>query len=268
MNNKGRIMVIDDEDDLRESVEYQFAARGYDVVTAVDGLDGLNKLSEAKPNLIILDLNMPNMGGIEFYQKICNEQGLPKYPVLILTARANTQQLFKEFNIHGFIPKPFEIDQVIKEAEIILQKENRKNFLPTTGSLSYKTESLMLLENHEEDFNRISNTLLKAGYKLSAVLTATDAIERMMQDPPTVALVKLNLKDIPGDLLVQKLIRMPKTERIKFIVYVNYRDQHDAAIVAKLADKTGVVSFVQYGLVEELLVAVDEQFKSLKGVSL
>ena len=83
---KKLILAIDDEPDLLEMEKFQFEAKGYKVETANDGLEGLEKLKTIKPDLIILDLNMPRMGGVEFYQKICDEKNMPRYPVLILTA--------------------------------------------------------------------------------------------------------------------------------------------------------------------------------------
>lgn len=90
---KDIILVIDDESDLREMVQYQFQARGFEVISAANGLEGLDRLKEVTPDLIILDMNMPKMGGLEFYQKICDQNARPKYPVLVLTARANLDQL-------------------------------------------------------------------------------------------------------------------------------------------------------------------------------
>src|SRR4029077_16070984 len=83
---------------------------------------GLAKLEIFKPDLIILDMNMPRMGGLEFYQKISDQLNQPKYPVLVLTARANMETLFKELNIDGFMAKPFEVDNLLEEINIIIKK--------------------------------------------------------------------------------------------------------------------------------------------------
>ena len=69
-------------------------------------------------------MNMPQMGGMEFYQEICYGGSRPKYPVLVLTARANMEQLFKEINIDGFMVKPFEINDLFYEIETIIQKKS------------------------------------------------------------------------------------------------------------------------------------------------
>ena len=123
MAAKKTILLIDDEVDLVDMVKFQLIAKGYNVVAAHDGLEGLEKLKNIKPDLIILDINMPKMGGLEFYGRIATEHGRSKYPVLVLTARANLEKTFKDINVDGFMPKPFEIDQLIKEVGRITSGE-------------------------------------------------------------------------------------------------------------------------------------------------
>ena len=125
MEEKKRVMIIDDELDLVEMMKYQFTAGGFDVTTAADGVQGLETVHTVKPDLIILDMNMPRMGGIEFFSKICDSKGRSLYPVLVLTARANVSQLFKEFSVDGFLIKPFDIEQLVVEADLIIKRRQR-----------------------------------------------------------------------------------------------------------------------------------------------
>ncbi len=259
MEKKKKIMVVDDDQDLRSNLQYQFAARDYEVVTANDGLDGLEKLNNFSPDLMILDLNMPNMGGIELYHKISEETGSPKHPVLILTARANTKELFENFNIDGFITKPFEIDDVIKEAGIIIEKKSN------TGVSKEKLKALeargiFFVDNDQESFNKVGLTFLNSGYKVNSAQTGARAIEKMMMDPPALALVNLSLEDISGDIVIEKLLRMPKTEDIKFILYVHRNGDHDPHILEKMGEKKSILGCVEYVNPDELLDAVNKAF--------
>ncbi len=120
MINQKTILLIDDEIDLQQLVKIALKLKGYHIETANNGLEGLEKLETVKPNLIILDMNMPKMGGLEFYQKICDQSNQPKYPVLVLTARANMEQVFKGLNIDGFMAKPFEIDELLQRVDTII----------------------------------------------------------------------------------------------------------------------------------------------------
>lgn len=263
MGTKRKIMVIDDEQDLRENLEYQFQAKDYEVLTACDGADGLEKLKSESPDLIILDLNMPNMGGIEFYNKVCDEKGMPKYPILILTARANTEQMFKELNIDGFITKPFEIDNVIKEAETIIESKQRKDVSADQAEL-IESRGIFFVEGDTDEFQKIGLAFLGVGYKVNSATSGTRAIEKMMMDPPCLALINLGLQDIPGDLVIEKLLRMSKTADIKFILYAHRNGSHDPAVLENMGQKSGVLGCMEYSDPDELLKAVDKAFQKGK----
>lgn len=256
LNVSKKILVIDDEEDLRDILSFQFKTKGYEVVTAEDGVDGLEKLKTMRPDLIVLDLNMPNMGGIEFYQKICGSNGRPMHPVMVLTARANTRQLFMEFDVDGYMTKPFEIEDLIKEAEIIIQRASN-------GSAAQKNETIknvFIVDNDSIALNKISLELLNADYKVSTSTSGGKAIEKIMSEVPDLVLVNLSLTDIPGDIVVQRLSHMAKTSTIRCIMYVKKNAQHDQEVLAKFAAKTGVAKCIEYSEPKEIL----EAFKVLK----
>src|SRR3990167_1903153 len=124
MDEPKKILLIDDEIDLQQLIKTVLSSKGYNVTTADNGKDGLEKLEAADPDLIILDMNMPVMGGVEFYQRICDAWSQAKYPVLILTARANMEEFFKGMDVDGFMAKPFEIDDLLTEVQRIIEKRS------------------------------------------------------------------------------------------------------------------------------------------------
>lgn len=124
-NNRQKIILLaDDEINLQQLMKITLKSKNYHVETANNGLEGLDKLKTVKPDLIILDMNMPEMGGVEFYRKICYGTDHPRYPVLVLTARAGMDQLFKQLNVDGFMVKPFEIADLLHEVESIIEKRS------------------------------------------------------------------------------------------------------------------------------------------------
>ncbi len=122
MPDSKMILLIDDDIDLQQLTKITLKVRGYIVETANNGLEALSKLETIKPDLIILDMNMPKLGGLGFYQKICSGQDHPLYPVLVLTARTNLEQLLVQMNVDGFIAKPFEIDELVRQVDAIIEK--------------------------------------------------------------------------------------------------------------------------------------------------
>ncbi|MEI6438323.1 MAG: response regulator [Candidatus Omnitrophota bacterium] len=257
MSAKGLILIIDDEVDLREMLQFKFEAEGYQVVTACDGVDGLEKLEGIKPNLIILDMNMPRMGGIEFYNRICGNDGKPRYPVLVLTARANLESLFKDFAIDGFMTKPFDADILAKDAAAIIAK-----YAPA----AVKAESawikagvarhIFIAEDDKAVFNQLAVTFLNAGYTVNTAASGAEAIERVALDIPHLALIKLGLRDIAGDIVITRLRHMARTAHVEVLLYAPHKDTHARQVMEKLAEKSDI--FVEYTEPGELLAAVDK----------
>ena len=253
---KKKIFVIDDEEDLRDIVSFQFQAKGYEIATAGDGVEALEKLEAVAPDLIILDLNMPRMGGIEFYQKICDADGHPRYPVLILTARANTRQLFLDFEVDGFMTKPFEIDELIREAEVIVKKRSEKvtqgpSFLPG------KTAYVFIADPDPEAVAKISGFLLASGFKVGASTSGGQAIEKMYAEAPDVAFIHLGLPDVPGDIVIQRLMRLAKTTKTKCVLYLNKNGKHDQTVLDKFSQKSGIMRCLEYENPQQLLTILN-----------
>ena len=259
MSDQKTILLIDDEIDLQQLVKIALKSRGYTIETANNGLEGLAKLETVKPDLIILDMNMPKMGGLEFYQRICDKSNQPKYPVLVLTARANMEQLFREFNIDGFMAKPFEVDELLEEVDTIIKKKSgiAKTIRVSDGNQPPK---VCVAENDEQAFNKIGSAFLSAGYMVNPARSGTEAIERISATVPEVAVVKLGLVDIAGDIVIGKLKRMAKTQDVKFILYTE-RSAEKSIVAQKIGQKEGIDRFVVYSGAQQLVDAVNELLK-------
>ena len=101
-NTKKTILLIDDDTSLLVTLSDFLRFEGYDVTTADSGEQGLKRLKTLEPDLIILDMSMPGMGGIGFLKEI-SVVGKPKHPVLVLTARANMAEFFADIDVDGRI---------------------------------------------------------------------------------------------------------------------------------------------------------------------
>jgi DNA-binding response OmpR family regulator len=258
MNAQKTILLIDDEADLRQLVKIALASRGYLVETAGNGIEGLEKLHTVKPDLIILDMNMPKMGGLEFYQKIC-VNGHPEYPVLVLTARANMEHLFRDLNIDGFMAKPFEVDDLLGEVETII-RGRAGSARPSSGAAAGAPRGaarVCVAENDEAAFSRIGSAFLGAGYIVNAARSGTEAIERISSAVPDAAVIKLGLTDISGDIVVGKLKMMAKTREVKCVLYTD-RTADRTIITEQISRKGGIDCFLVSDDPGELVGAVNK----------
>src|ERR1700680_313080 len=86
--NKGTVLVIDDEKDLIDLVRYNLEKEGYDVIAASDGQAGLDVATRHRPELVVLDLMMPGIDGLQVCQRLRADQKVGRIPVIMLTAKA------------------------------------------------------------------------------------------------------------------------------------------------------------------------------------
>ena len=112
MSSKNTILVIDDDDNLREILSVGLEKDGHQVVTAQNGQEGIERFEECHPNLIILDVNMPVMDGYNFYANIREKLENKPCPIIGLTGEAVVEGLFEDFNIDLYITKPFDIEEL------------------------------------------------------------------------------------------------------------------------------------------------------------
>ena len=119
-----KLLVVDDEKDILEFLKYNLEAKNYIVETAQDGISALRKLKTFKPSLIILDVMMPRLNGVETCEKIREDSTLNDVIILFLSARNEefTQVACYDAGADDFIEKPIKIKLIIKKIEILLKK--------------------------------------------------------------------------------------------------------------------------------------------------
>jgi CheY-like chemotaxis protein len=108
-----RVLVVDDEADIREAVSEVLSDEGYDVEAAGDGAEALRKLHSYHPCLVLLDLMMPGMNGWEFRAAQKHDPEVSKIPVVVLSALGRVGSI----DAQGFLPKPFELDDLLSQVK-------------------------------------------------------------------------------------------------------------------------------------------------------
>ncbi len=110
-----KILIVDDEKINIAIVKFGLAEQRYEVAVANDGLEGLEYVKKLKPDLIILDVQMPNMNGYEFMAELKLIEHIIPPPVLMLTANETMQDVFHLEGVKGYFVKPVELKKLIKK---------------------------------------------------------------------------------------------------------------------------------------------------------
>ena len=114
--SRGRVLVVDDDEDLREVMTHLLCQRGFDVETAENGQKALDVLDRAHVDLILLDMKMPVMDGWEFATELRSKYGRT-VPIIMVTAAWNSEQRAQEIGADDYLDKPFDIDDLVRVVE-------------------------------------------------------------------------------------------------------------------------------------------------------
>jgi len=121
--DKKKILVVDDEPDILKVTSIRLKKLGYNVLTAVDGKEALDTIRSENPDLVLLDLVMPFMNGVEVCEQIKNDKTLKHIPIILFTASGNgvlTAEKIKKIGADDYIIKPFEPEELMGKVEGIL----------------------------------------------------------------------------------------------------------------------------------------------------
>jgi len=150
-----RILVIEDEADIRQVLEYNLRNAGYDVTGVERGREGLRLVREERPDLVLLDLMLPDIPGTEICRAIKDEPSTRALPVVMLTARAEEIDRVVGFEIGAddYITKPFSVRELVLRIRAVLRRgESRpiEGSMVEFGSLRCDRDAHRVWVNEEE----------------------------------------------------------------------------------------------------------------------
>ncbi len=126
MADSKKILVADDEEQLALAIKIRLQSKGYQVIMASDGRSALNLTIQEKPDLILMDVMMPNMDGYSCLREINAKLGRGKIPIIILTARDRMKDLFELEGIEDYVVKPFDHEDLMIRIERAFKKRAAK----------------------------------------------------------------------------------------------------------------------------------------------
>ena len=115
MSKNKTILIVDDEQDIVETLKFILEANGYKCYCAYNGEDGLNQAKEIKPDLIILDVMMPKINGYKISRLLKYDNKYKDIPIIMVTARSQEQDklIGEETGVNEYISKPFELEEIL-----------------------------------------------------------------------------------------------------------------------------------------------------------
>ena len=216
---KSKILIVDDEKDILEFLTYNLEKRGYDVITANNGQEGLKLAKKNCPDLILLDVMMPEMDGIEVCQQIRKTSNLADTYILFLTARSEDYSELAGFDAGAddYITKPIKPKLLISRIEAFLRRKNSVLDQIKIENISINRSEFKLIVNDQpihlakKEFNLLYLLMTVPG----KVFTRQEITDRVWSD--------LIVGDRTIDVHIRKIREKIGSNHIKTIKGVGYK---------------------------------------------
>ncbi|MBI2442207.1 MAG: response regulator [Lentisphaerae bacterium] len=217
MNVKPRptILLIDDEKDILLTIGDFLNINGFTVLTATNGEEALRRLEGDKPDLIILDINMPKMNGLAFLSTVQAKPEWADIPVYVFTGRANMEQYFEEIRVAGFMAKPCLPDKLLKDIRNILTQRTPPKAEAKKGA-QFK---LLLVEPNGSRYSELAERFTQAGFEVITPLGVGDAVQTALAEQPDGIMMQMFMEVMDGMQIASILRSIPATRNLPILIY-------------------------------------------------
>jgi two-component system cell cycle response regulator len=237
-----KVLIVDDSEMIRAIVAHALESFECELLQAPDGVQGLALASRERPDVILLDISMPVMDGIELLQRLKSDRELRSVPVIMLTSEAsrNTVLRIAKLGVQDYIVKPFDEAQVVRRLETLTHLKPRRGFVVSKKQFDDPLD-VLLVEDKPAICEQVITGLAVTKWQVEAHGSVVVAWERILRRPPDVLLVSTSLADRGGFWLLETVQKQLKTSRppAAFAVSVKTAVQEHA-----LAQRLGVVGII------------------------
>jgi two-component system cell cycle response regulator len=223
---KSKLLTVDDSKAVRMLVKKAFKTCDLDIVEATNGVEGLSMAAKENPDLILLDITMPVMDGVEMLTRLKGDDAIKQIPVIMLTAEGGRDNVLKiaKLGIRDYIVKPFKEDVLIEKVGRVIdlnKKEVNKTILDNMR--------VLLIEDKPAIVKMISDGLSHLPWEIDSAGTAYDGIDKYMDSSYDLVLMSLSLPN-EGAFEVIKKMRSKRhgTPIIGMVVKTDSERQHKA----------------------------------------
>lgn len=214
---KKKILIVDDEQDIREIIKISLLQDGFQILEASNGEDAIELAKNEKPDLITLDIIMPNIDGFQVAKAIKENPDTADIPIIILSVLSQDKQKFMQ-GIADYISKPFKPDELVKKIKKVIESAGQAD----------KSKNILIVDDDPDVIDIISISLREKGFSLVSAANGVEALEKLEIFIPNLIILDIHMPKMDGYELIKKLKKEPKFDSIPIIVltgtYISERD--------------------------------------------
>lgn len=246
-----KVLLIEDDSVARNMLKRVIEREGYEIILATDGHDGLNKFKSEKPDIVITDINMPRMNGLEVMRKV--KEISPSTEIILITGHGDYEiaVLALQEGALDYIKKPINLDDIIlslgRAKEKILQKRK----------IGIKN-SILILEDDKNTRDKLAKIFEKEGYMVYTGADGEEGVDIFSNNKIDILIVDINMPKKSGIEVLNEVKQASKNFEI--ILLTGYGDENTAI----QAMRCGAINYLRKPIdVEQLILAVQKAFDKL-----
>jgi len=216
---KKTVLIVDDEQDLLTVLKGGLAEEGYQVITADNSKDALNLAKSKHPDLIILDILMPDLKGNEVAMMLRVDPDTKDIPVIFLTGmfpKEGYEEGGRTMGSYLLLTKPYEIKELVAAIKKFMGKENER-YVEKIGSLNMDKKTILIVDDEEDVLMVLEEGLSEEEYHIITADNGKDAVEMAKSEHPDIIILDVLMPGMDGGEVARTLATNPETKDIPIV---------------------------------------------------
>jgi GAF domain-containing protein/CheY-like chemotaxis protein/nitrogen-specific signal transduction histidine kinase len=207
---KPHVLVVEDDQDVAELIRMQLTLRDYRVMIAKRGEDALHKAEAVRPDLITLDIRLPDSDGFNVLQKLKSNPATANIPVVIVSVVPNAQEGLR-LGAVGYVGKPIDERALLDTIQQVLDQRGL----------------ILVVEDDQDNLILMRDALRREGFSVRATRRGRQALEMARKEHPALILLDMQLEDMDGYQVLRHLKASPATREIPIVVVTGSLSQEE-----------------------------------------
>lgn len=203
-----KILTVDDSKTVRIIVKKAFKSYDCDIIEAANGVEGLATAAKESPDIILLDVTMPVMDGVEMLTKLKSDPALKSIPVIMLTAEGGRENVLKiaKIGVRDYIVKPFKEELLVEKVGRVIDLKPIGDGAQAKAKSIFDPANILVVDDKPAIVQQIQEGVRHTPWKITGVNTAGEAIDHCGRATPDLVIISLSLPD-EGAFTLFRLLR-------------------------------------------------------------